>query len=106
MNLRRFLGSHLAASYGSTRKGNLLESVPLGTVTLTFPLVAPAGTVAVIWDLETTVNDAGVPLKLTLVVPTRSVPRIDTCVPTFPARATVSTNGFKPTDNLKTVPHP
>ena len=34
--------------YCSTRKGTLLESVPLGIITWTLPLVAPTGTVAVI----------------------------------------------------------
>ena len=39
-----------------TRKGTLLERTPCGKVTLTFPVVAPRGTVVVIKDLETTVN--------------------------------------------------
>jgi hypothetical protein len=53
----------------------LLKSVPPGVTTWTFPLVAPAGTVAVISEGETTVNTAAAPLKLTLVAPFRSVPR-------------------------------
>jgi hypothetical protein len=47
--------------YGRTRKGTLLESVPLGVTTWTFPLVAPAGTVAAIREGETTVKAAAVP---------------------------------------------
>ena len=39
--------------YGNTRKGTLLESVPWGVTTLTLPVVAPAGTVVVISELET-----------------------------------------------------
>ena len=36
----------VATRYGLTRKGTLLDSVPLGVVTWTVPLVAPAGTTA------------------------------------------------------------
>jgi hypothetical protein len=61
--------------YG-TRKGTLLESVRLGVTTSTFPVLAPAGTVVVIKTLDTTVNVAAVPLKVTLLAPVRSVPRI------------------------------
>src|SRR6266567_571653 len=44
-----------------------LWAVPAGVLTLIFPVVAPAGTVAVIWMEELTANDvAVVPLKLTL----------------------------------------
>jgi hypothetical protein len=43
--------------YGSTRKATLLESVRLGTTTSTFPVVALAGTVVVIKDRDTTVNE-------------------------------------------------
>ncbi len=42
-------------------------SVPVGVMTETVPLVAPVKTVAVISVSETTVNVAGVPLKVTLV---------------------------------------
>ena len=47
--------------YGSTRNFTLLESVPPGVTTWTVPVVAPAGTVVVIRELETTVKTAGVP---------------------------------------------
>jgi len=53
--------------YGTTRKNTLLESVPLGVTTWTFPIVAPCGTVVAISVAETTVKLAAVPLKLTLV---------------------------------------
>ena len=90
--------------YGSTRKGTLLESVPLGVTTSTFPVLAPSGTVVVIKYLDTTVNMAAVPLKVTLVAPVRLVPKILTAAPTSPEVVCVSTNGPRPTDSLKTVP--
>jgi len=76
-----------AAFYGSTRKGTLLESVPLGVTTWTSPLLAPAGAVAVISvpEFEETPKAAGVPLNVTMLAPVRLVPRIVTRVPTFPA---------------------
>src|ERR1019366_5848713 len=91
-------------AYGTTRKDALLESVPLGVTTWTFPLLSPAGTVVVISELDTTSKTAAVPLKLTLVAPVRFVPRILTAAPTLPKVGSVSTNGPKPTDRLKTVP--
>jgi hypothetical protein len=51
---------------------------------LTVPVVAPTGTVVVISDFETTVKAAAVPLKVTLVLPVNSVPRIVTAAPTDP----------------------
>jgi len=48
-------------SYGTTWKGTLLESVPLGVTTLTAPVVARVGTVMLINELETTVNSAATP---------------------------------------------
>ena len=90
--------------YG-TRKRPLLESVvPVDVTTSTVPVVAPAGTVVVISEPETTLKAAAVPLKLTLVAPVRSVPRIVTAAPALPEVGSVSTNGPRPTDRLKTVP--
>ncbi len=66
----------VARRYGMTRKTAMLESVPLGVTTWTFPLLAPAGTVVVISEGETTVKTAAVPVKLTLVALVRLVPRI------------------------------
>jgi hypothetical protein len=96
----------LADFHCSTRKGTLLESVPSGVITWTVPVVAPAGTVAVIREAETTVNAAAVPLNVTLVAPVRSVPRILIIAPTLPDVLCGSTNGPKPTDSLYTVPSP
>ena len=92
-------------AYG-TRNDTLLESVLLGVSTLTSPVVAPVGTVVVISELETTLKTAAVPLKVTLVAPVRSVPRIITAAPTLPEVGSVSANGPKPKDRLKIVPSP
>lgn len=68
-----------------TTKSAVLVAVPAGLLTLTFPVVAPAGTVAVICVLEFAVNAvAGVPVKVTVVVPANPLPAIVTLVPTGP----------------------
>ncbi len=60
-------------------------SVPATVVTLTAPLLAPAGTVAVIWVAESTVKVVAlVALNFTTVAPERLVPVIVTDVPTGP----------------------
>src|SRR5215472_8476590 len=99
------MGEKLAI-VGITRKFALLVRVPLGVFTLTLPVVAPLGTVVVISILEPILNLAGVPLKVTLVVPFRLFPRISTGVPTLPEVGSVFTNGPSPTARLKTVPQP
>jgi hypothetical protein len=81
-------------------------SVSLGVTTWTSPVAAPAGTLVVISDLDTTVNLAAVPLKVTLEAPVRSVPRILTAAPAAPEAGWVSTNRPRPQDRLKTVPQP
>src|SRR5580698_5619362 len=96
----------LGGPYG-TRKGMLLESVPLGVTTCTGPVVAPAGTLVKIEaPEELTVNAAGLPLNVTLVAPVRLFPRILTTAPTLPEEVCVSTNGPRPTERLKIVPQP
>jgi hypothetical protein len=92
-------------AYG-TWNDKLLESVLLGVSTFTSPVVAPVGTVVVISELDITENLAAVPLKVTLVAPVRSVPRILTAAPTAPEVGSVFTNGPKPKDRLKIVPPP
>src|ERR1019366_2257982 len=89
-----------------TWKSVLLIRVLPGMATCTVPVVAPAGTVVVISEADTTLNVAGVPLKLTLVAPVRFVPRMVTGVPTAPMVGCVSTKGGRPVDILKTVPDP
>jgi hypothetical protein len=61
-----------------------LVSVPPGVVTEIRPVAAPAGTVAVIFVFELTVNEADVPANLTDVAPAKPLPLIVTVVPTGP----------------------
>src|SRR6266446_2846969 len=61
-----------------------LLAVPPGVVTLIGPLVAPAGTVAVMVVAEPTVKLALVPLNSTAVAPVKLAPLIVTLVPTGP----------------------
>ena len=64
----------------------LLEevAVPAGVVTDIVPVVAPVGTVAVIWVALFTVNGAEVPLNFTEVEPVKLVPMMVTLDPTNP----------------------
>src|SRR5437660_5902393 len=61
-----------------------LVAVPPGVVTLSGPVVAPAGTVARIAVSEVTVKVALTPLNDTDVAPVKFVPLIVTLVPTGP----------------------
>ena len=61
-----------------------LVAVPKGVVTLIGPVVAPAGTVAVILVLELTVKLEFAPPNATTVAPVKFVPLIVTLVPTEP----------------------
>src|SRR2546428_13849850 len=61
-----------------------LVAVPSGVVTLSGPVVAPAGTVAWIAVAEVTVKLALTPLNVTAVAPVKFVPLIVTLVPTGP----------------------
>ena len=78
--------------------------LPLGVVSWTVPVVAPEGTVVMICDGETTVKAAEAPLKLTLVVPVRLVPRILIRAPTLPDPGSVSIKGPRPVSRRKMVP--
>src|ERR1700724_872151 len=102
----RPLGGVKPVITGVTRKTTLVVSVPPGVATWTVPVVAPAGTVVVISELDTTVNVAGVPLKLTLVAPVKLVPKILTATPTLPEVGCVFTKGARPVASLNTVPSP
>ena len=63
----------------------VLVAVPADVVTLSGPLVAPLGTVAVITVSEATVKLAALtPLKVTAVAPVKAVPLIVTVFPTCP----------------------
>lgn len=61
-----------------------MVAVPPGVVTAIKPVVAPAGTVVVIWVAELTVKVAAVPLKVTLVASVKLVPVRVLLVPTGP----------------------
>jgi hypothetical protein len=65
-------------------KSAALLPVPAGVPTPIFPVVAPAGTVAVIFDAETKVYVAETPLNVTAVTPVKLAPVIVTVVPTAP----------------------
>ena len=65
-------------------KGEALVPVPAGVVTVTLPLVAPAGTVVRMAVSEFTVKVAAVPLNFTAVAPVKAVPVSITAVPTRP----------------------
>jgi len=59
-----------------TVKLEAVLAVPPGVVTDRMPLVAPLGTVAVIWVSELTAKNAAVPLKETTVAPVKYSPVI------------------------------
>jgi hypothetical protein len=67
-----------------TLKPAPLVALPAGVVTVIGPLVAPAGTVALIWVLPPTVKPALAPLKSTFDVFWNHCPLIVTVVPTGP----------------------
>src|SRR5256885_4194494 len=69
---------------GTTVNAALLVAEPAEAVTLSGPVVAPAGTVAWIAVPEVTVKLALTPLKDTAVAPVRLVPLLVTLVPTRP----------------------
>src|SRR5438046_2188491 len=79
------LGVELVSGGGLiTVKLLALLAVPSEVVTLIGPLVAPAGTVAVIAVAEPTVKLALVPLNSTALAPVKLVPLIVTLAPTGP----------------------
>ena len=67
-----------------TVKFEPLVAVPDGVVTVILPVVAPAGTTAVIRPSFTTLKLADVPLNRTLVAPVKWLPLMVTEVPTTP----------------------
>jgi hypothetical protein len=69
---------------GMTVKLVMLVAVPPGVVTVIGPVVAPAGTVAVIRDGPLTLKSALAPLNRTAVAPLKFVPLTVTDVPALP----------------------
>ena len=74
----------IVGALAATVKLVVLVAVPPGVVTLSGPVVAPAGTVAWIAVAEVTVNVAAVPLNVTAVAPVKFVPLIVTLAPAGP----------------------
>src|SRR5947209_897676 len=62
----------------------LFTTVPLEMVTAITPVLAPLGTVVVIWVSELTVKVAETPLKVTFFAPVKPQPVIMTLVPGGP----------------------
>ena len=86
-------------------------AVPFGVVTTTGPLVAPGGTVAETYSLEMLWKSlAGIPLKVTEVVPSRAFPQIVTTVPAGPLAGTSARtpgSGFgSPKSQTQALPYP
>src|SRR5690349_20066092 len=69
---------------GTTVNAPVLVAVPPGVVTLSGPVLAPAGTVAWIAVAEVTAKLAPNPLNVTALAPVKFVPLIVTLVPTVP----------------------
>src|SRR5213592_2425667 len=67
-----------------TVKALALSTEPAGVVTLILPLVAPPGTLVLIWVSVPPFKLAGVPFKATWVAPVKFVPVMVTPVPTGP----------------------
>ncbi len=98
------LGGEKLKNCGVTRNVTLLLREPPGVTTVRLPVVAPAGTAGVIWLPDITLNVAFVPLKLTLVVSVRLLPRMFSVDFTLPELGRASTNGSKLLERLNTVP--
>ncbi len=67
-----------------TLKAVALVAVPTGVVTVTRPLDPPLGTSATICFAVSEMMPAGIPLKVTLVAPSRCLPVMETVVPSGP----------------------
>ena len=67
-----------------TTKSWALVAIPAGFVTTILPVVAPAGTVARIWESLSSVYWDETPPKVTTLVPVRPLPERVTCVPARP----------------------
>src|SRR5947209_11918383 len=78
------LNELIVGSAPVTVKALALSTEPAGVVTLILPVVAPPGTLVLIWVSETIPKLAVVPLKVTWVAPVKFVPVMVTPVPTGP----------------------
>ena len=86
-------GETVILIYGVTMNCLLLVNVPVEVVTVTNPVLAPLGTVALRKVPDTTDAVAGIPLKLTAVDDVKPCPRISTVLPTLPEYGSRATNG-------------
>ena len=80
-----------------TVKLEALVPVPAGVVTLIGPVVAPAGTVVVIWVVEFTVKTALVPLNVTELAELKFDPAMTTlvfCTPLAGVKLATTGAGF------------
>src|SRR5258708_4946151 len=93
-------GETVILIYGVTMNCLLLVNVPVEVVTVTNPVVAPLGTVALRKVPDTTDAVAGIPLKLTAVDDVKPCPRIPIMLPTLPKSGTVLTNAGRPASQL------
>src|SRR5207237_8480505 len=103
------VGVKLAIVGGLTTVNELaLVAVPSGVVTLSGPVLAPAGTVAWIAVSEVTVKVALTPLKATDVAPLKLVPLMVTVVPTgpLPGEKLAIVGGFSTANELALVAVP
>ncbi|HJW76535.1 MAG TPA: hypothetical protein VJ787_12875 [Thermoleophilia bacterium] len=78
------VGVGVGVGVGLTVKLAALVAVPPGAVTVSGPLVAPEGTIAVICVSLFTVKVAGRPLKATAEAPVKPLPTRVTLLPTGP----------------------
>jgi hypothetical protein len=96
----------VGTTLGSTTKADTAVAVPPGAVTVTGPVVAPAGTVTVSDVSVASVTVAAVPLNFTVVVPGWSenpVPRIRTVSP-GPPRSGVTSMTDTSADGWRVMP--
>ena len=84
----------------------VLVNVVAPVVTVTNPSLAPAGTVAVNKPGSVSVEVAVTPLNFTTDDELNPSPRMPTLDPTLPLVLSNEMNAFRPTERLKTVPHP
>ena len=99
------LGGVNDVNVGVTRKVCELVSVLAPVVTVTVPVSAPAGTVALMYVVPLRVMlVACVPPNLTTEELLNPWPRMPICAPSLPEVVCNCTNGPRPVDRLKMVP--
>ena len=97
------LGGLKLVTVGVTRNAVLLVSVVAPVVTVTFPVKAPAGTVALMKVLSRVVEAAATPSNFTTEALLKPWPKISILAPCLPVLGVKLANGPRPT-SLKIVP--